>query len=207
MDEKHYWKGFKVGDLFERSNKHKITASIKELDTSDVKTPEFCIGNVTSSTTNNGIACYLRDDPAYANIKVKNCLTIATDGYVGACFYQDEYVVSTGHNNVITAKDSVLKDILEVNPNVNKFLALCFTKLYQNCFHGFSRSLSACDDFDREIILLPMYKDDAGEEHLSAMFAEHIYLAAEVTHWQKLIDDYTEKENALIASENITPTV
>ena len=194
---KMFWKSFKVGDLFERSNDHQIKASIKELITSDVKTKEFCIANITSSSVNNGIACYLKDEGEITSKKKKGYITIATDGYAGACFYQNDYFVSSGHNNILASKIT-----LNLDSQSASFIAKQIQKVLQNKYHGFQRSISCGNDFDREIILLPVIKNDNNEDEIFTDAMSYLYLSSMVLKYQKKIDDYNNKINILRGNNN-----
>ena len=195
---KMFWKSFKVGDLFERSNDHQIKASIKELITSDVKTKEFCIANITSCTDNNGIACWLKDEGEITSKKKKGYLTLATDGvYAGAVFYQNDYFVSSGHNNVLISKTM---------PSISScsaiFIAKQIQKVLQNKYHGFQRSTSCGNDFNREIILLPVITNDNNEDEIFTDAMSYLYLSSMILKYQKKIDDYNAKINSLQGENN-----
>ena len=150
-----YWKSFRIGELFERSGRHIIKETIKNLNISSTKNTQFSIRNITGSGTNNGIACYLEDIKDISKKKEINKLTITTNcQYIGTCFYQDDYFVGTNDNNIIDIKNKNLENIL-TNKSY-KYLSLILTKIFHNKFHGFFRKIGCGNDFNREIILLPV---------------------------------------------------
>ena len=198
---KMFWKSFKVGDLFERSNDHQIKASIKELITSDVKTKEFCIANITSCTDNNGIACWLKDEGEVTSKKKKGFLSVAPDGvYAGRCFYQDSEFVSTGASSYIKMKNDSLKKMM--NKTSYEYLAFQLSSVLGNRFHGFQRKISCGNDFDREIILLPAISTDSNEDEIFTDAMSYLYLSSMVLKYQKKIDDYNNKINILRGNNN-----
>jgi len=148
-----YIKAFKVGDLFERSKKHTLKASLKKLTTSPIKTKDFPIANITSSKLNNGIVCYLEDIGEVLNTKKNNSITIADLGY---SFYQNDYFVSSGHNFCLNVKSINLKNKLDENKDSYKYLVKLINDIYINKFHSFYRYISYGNDFAREYIVLPV---------------------------------------------------
>ena len=122
------WKGFQLGDLFERDNSHQISGSKKILDESPIYDPSHTIMNITASKNNNGCSGYLADEGEVARIKKKGFLTIASDAaYGGMCFYQEGYFVSTGHSNLLSLKNNNLKNLLDLNMLGYKFIAKLIT--------------------------------------------------------------------------------
>ena len=195
---KMFWKSFKVGDLFERSNDHQIKASIKDLITSDVKTKEFCVANITSSSVNNGIACWLKDEGEVTSKKKKGFISVAPNGYAGTCFYQDEYFISTGNSNYLKLKSICISDT-----NAYLYISTLLTCVLRNKFHGFQRPISCGNDFDREIILLPVIKNDNNEDEIFTDAMSYLYLSSMVLKYQKKIDDYNNKINMLKGETNV----
>ena len=194
------WKGFKLGDLFERDNSHQISGSKKILDESPTYDLSHTIMNITASKNNNGCSGYLADKGEVARIKKKGFLTIASDAaYGGICFYQDGYFVSTGHSNLLTLKNNNLKNLLDLNVLGYKFIAKLITvTLCNGAANRFFRSISP--DFDREIILLPclevtknddyIWEEDGHYYTLAVDYISYMYLSGRVEYNQKLIDKY-----------------
>ena len=197
------WKAFKLGDLFERDNSHQISSSKKKLDESKHYDENHTIKNITASKNNNGCSGYLKDEDETNKIKKKNYLTVASDAaYGGICFYQKDYFVSTGHNNLIIIKNDNLKNLLDKNIINYEFIAKMITKVLCNgVANRFFRSVSS--DFDRELILLPclevakddeyIWEEDGHYYTLAVDYISYIYLSGRVEYNQKLIDKYEYK--------------
>ncbi len=197
------WKGFKLGELFERDNSHQISGSKKVLDESPVYDLNHTIMNITASKNNNGCSGYLADKGEVSLIKRKGFLTIASDAaYGGICFYQNEYFVSTGHSNLLSIKNYKLKNLLDLNTIGYQFIAkLITTSLCNGTANRFFRSISS--DFDREIILLPCLEVTKNDDYiweenghyytLAVEYISYMYLSGRVEFNQRLIDKYEYK--------------
>ena len=196
-------KGFKLGELFERSNSHQISDSKKILDESPVYDKNHTIMNITASKNNNGCSGFLRDEGEVAKIKKKGFLTIASDAaYGGICFYQKDYFVSTGHSNLLTVKNNNLKNLLDSQITGYWFISKLITKaLCNGAADRFFRSISS--DFDREIILLPclevtnngcyIWEENGRYFTLALEYISYVYLSGLVKYNQKLIEKYEYK--------------
>jgi hypothetical protein len=150
-----FWKEFAIGDIFSKSSAHKISAKMKELKTSDNKNDVFCIANVTASACNNGIACWLEDKGEVFFNKKTGFITMSQDGSgAGAAFFQKDFFVSTGANAMLIIRNDRLKKKADSNDDVYSFLASEITVCLKNRLHGYLYKVS--NDFDRELILLPV---------------------------------------------------
>ena len=197
--EKVFWKGFKLDELFEFSSEHSIKSQIKNLTVFD-NYEEGTVANVTASKENNGIVGYIEETEEIKRNKVKNILTIASDAaYAGVCFYQDDYVVTTGHNKMIGAKKQKFKELLNDNKIIWYFLSKMLTKIFCKTFYGFSKSITDTD-FNKNIILLPciettgddyIWDMDGKKWTLAVEYISYIYLTGRINQSQKLIDSYT----------------
>ena len=194
------WKSFKLGSFLEYSSKHVIKNQIKNLQIFE-NYEDGTVANVTASKENNGIVGYIEETDEIKQKKVKNVLTIASDAaYAGVCFYQKDYVVSTGHNKMIEISNNSIKDIFDKNDYLYLFLASLITKTFCKTFYGFSKSITE-DDFSKSIILLPCLEVPKDEEHiweenghcytLAVDYISYLYLSGKVNYNQKLIDTYT----------------
>jgi hypothetical protein len=150
-----FWKEFAIGDIFSKSSAHKISAKMKELKTSDNKNDVFCIANVTASAYNNGIACWLEDKGEVFFNKKTGFITMSQNGSgAGAAFFQKDFFVSTGANAMLIIRNDRLKKKADSNDDVYSFLASEITACLKNRLHGYLYKVS--NDFDRELILLPV---------------------------------------------------
>ncbi len=194
------WKGFKLGSFLEYSSKHVIKGQIKNLQVYE-KYEEGTVANVTASKENNGIVGYIEETDEIRSKKIKDVLTIASDAaYAGICFYQDEYIISTGHNKLIEISSPKLKTIFDKNKYLYLFLAALITKTFCKTFYGFSKSITE-DDFAKSLILLPCLEVAKDEEHiweedghcytLAVEYISYLYLTGKVNYNQNLIDTYT----------------
>ena len=92
-------------------------------------------------------------------------LAITTDGeYAGTCFYQNFKFLSTGHNNVINLKNPNMKKLCDENIYVYEWLAKMFTLIYNTRFHRFIRSITHGNDFENEIIMIPIVECNKSDE-------------------------------------------
>ena len=195
------WKSFKLGELFEWSSKHKISKSAKEYNEIDHYEDGY-VANVTAGMYNEGIACYLPINDEINSKKIKNCLTISSNGAgVGACFYHNYYVVSTGDNALLQNINSGLQKVFDESTIVPLYFAKLITKLFRNNgIFSWSYKVSK-DDFKREIILLPcleVIKEDdyIWEENghyytLAVEYISYLYLTGKMNYNQKRINEYT----------------
>ena len=194
------WKSFKCSDFLEYSAKHVIKDQIKNLHIYD-DYEEGTVANVTASKENNGIVGYIQETDEIKSKKVKNVLTIAPDAaYAGMCFYQQDYVISTGHSKVIDIILKPLKELFDNNQYLYLFLAAILTKNFCKTFYGFSKSIND-SDFYKTVLLLPCLETNSKEEAiweedgkyytLAVNYISYLYLTGKVKQNQKLIDNYT----------------
>lgn len=188
------WKKFFVGELFDYNGNHRIGDSLKNLKTSDKKTDEYFVANITASKENNGCVCFLRDHPK----KKIGMLTMASDAaYAGICFYQEDYFVSTGHNYLIEVQNPKFKTMLDGNKIVYNFFGKYLSKIFCNGIHGFMRSVGP--DFSREIILLPLIETSKEKSiwnfdnkyySLAVDIISYLYYAGQAKMYEKKIQNY-----------------
>ena len=195
------WKSFKLGDLFDWNSKHKISKSAKEYDELGHYEDGY-VANITAGMYNEGIACYLPEDDEIKTKKRINCLTISSNGAgVGACFFHDYCIVSTGDNALLEARNSSLQKVFDSSKVVSLYFAKIITKLFRNNgIFSWTYKVSK-DDFKREIILLPCLEVAEGEDFiweengkhytLAVDYISYLYLTGRVNYNQKLIDNYT----------------
>ena len=194
------WKGFKLGELFDFSGNHIIKSQIKNLTVYDEYEPGT-VGNVTASKENNGIVGYITETDEIMAKKKKHILTIASDAaYAGICYYQKDYVVSTGHNKMIDLAIPEMKKLFEKEELLYSFMAKMLTKIFCKTFYGFSKSITE-DDFYKNFIMLPCLEVAEGEDYiweengkhytLAVEYISYIYLSGRVNKNQKLIDTYS----------------
>ena len=194
------WKGFKLGELFDFSGNHIIKSQIKNLTVYDEYEPGT-VGNVTASKENNGIVGYITETDEIKAKKKKHILTIASDAaYAGICYYQKDYVVSTGHNKMIDLAIPKMKELFEKEELLYLFMAKMLTKIFCKTFYGFSKSITE-DDFYKNFIMLPCLEVAEGEDFiweengkhytLAVEYISYIYLSGRVNKNQKLIDTYS----------------
>ena len=194
------WKGFALGSFLDFSSKHCIKAQIKNLNVYE-KYEVGTVANVTASKDNNGIVGYIEENEEINSKKVKNVLTIASDAaYAGICYYQPDYVVSTGHNKLIDISNNNLKTLFNENLYLYYFLAKSITKMFCKTFYGFSKSITD-NDFKKSIILLPCLEVGKDDEYiweengryytLAVEYISYIYLTGKMNNSQKKIDNYT----------------
>jgi len=197
------WKVFELGELFDRNSSHSIKAQKKNLDESDVYDEMHTIKNITASKENNGCSGYLEDSGEVTERKKINLLTIASDAaYGGVCFFQDDWFVSTGHNNILELKNQKMKSLLDADFNMYFYLAKIVTKIIR--LPGINRFMRPIgSDFNREIILLPVIEVKGTDEYiweengkyftLAVNTMSYLYLQGQVNIQQKKIDTYTYK--------------
>ena len=195
------WKSFNLSNLFDWSSQHKISKSTKEYNELD-RYEDGYVANITAGMYNEGIACYLPEDDEIRSKKKINCLTISSNGAgVGACFFHDYYIVSTGDNALLETKNASLQKIFGQSKITSLYFARIITKLFRNNgIFSWSYKVSK-DDFRREIILLPCLEVSANEDYiweengkyytLAVNYISYIYLTGRINYNQKLIDNYT----------------
>jgi hypothetical protein len=196
------WKSFKLSDLFIRSNDHVIKASKKNLDESSQLTHYYRIRNITASKENKGCSGYLADEGEVTLKKHINMLTIASDAaYGGVCFFQNEWFVSTGHNNLLSIINPKLIEKLNQTFYTYEFLAAVLTKtMHSDKINRFMRPIGA--DFDREIILLPLIQAASKDPHiwtiddkkwnLAINTMAYIYLKGKISYKYSLLKKETD---------------
>lgn len=160
--KKIFYRAFRVGELIQRSTRHMIKSSAKNIDYIEKRDEHHTIGNTGMTASNNGIVNYVSENDEINKKKIKDCITVSPggNGTAGAFFYQPDYIISTGNNNLV----EFLNKTLEVELKNNKAAFKCFARILtislKNKFHCFARGISIGNDFSREIILLPCYEDN-----------------------------------------------
>jgi hypothetical protein len=158
----NFWKEFAIGDLFERSKTHLIKTPAKFLKSSESKNDSFPIANVTASSYNNGISCWLEDAGEVKDKKKVGFLTIVDETNPGVCFYQKDFFVSNSLTSFLVVKSQTLKRLLDSNVSYYDFIGKTIEFALRNRVHGWTigtsakRTRSISFDFDRELILLPV---------------------------------------------------
>ncbi len=187
------WKGFRLGNFLELSTKHVIKTPLKNLHVHD-EYHDGMVGNVTASKENNGIVGYIEENEEIKAKKIKNILTLAPDAaYAGVCFYQKEYIVSTGHNKLIEFKLNSLKELFDRNEYLYLFLAKMITKIFCKTFYGFSNAITE-NDFNKEIILLPCLEVSENDEYIWEENGRYYTLAVE--YIKELMEKAKERKEA-----------
>ena len=187
------WKGFRLGNFLELSTKHVIKTPLKNLHVHD-EYHDGMVGNVTASKENNGIVGYIEENEEIKAKKIKNILTLAPDAaYAGVCFYQKEYIVSTGHNKLIEFKLNSLKELFDRNEYLYLFLAKMITKIFCKTFYGFSNTITE-NDFNKEIILLPCLEVSENDEYIWEENGRYYTLAVE--YIKELMEKAKERKEA-----------
>ena len=204
------WKSFKLGNFLKTSSNHVIKSPKKSLKTYDYY-KEGTIANVTATSKNNGVDCYLDMSDEIKEKMINNVITIAPDGSAGVCFYHPYYIISTGHNKIINIFNDKLKKIFDENTNLYYFLTKLFTKIFFNNFYGFSRSINK-NDFDKNIILLPLievsktddyiWEDNNNYYTLAVDYIKKLMDSAKKLKEEKTIKLY-EKERAKYEAERV----
>ena len=194
------WKGFRLGNLFEWSGKHKISKTAKEYDTIDEPRDGY-VANITAGKYNEGIANFIPENDEINSKKRIDILTISSDGSgVGSCFFHDYYFVSTGSNALLENKYDGLQEIFDTNHIVPRFFAKLITKICRNSLYSWSYKVSK-ELFNREILVLPCLEVSENDEYiweengryytLATNYISYLYLTGKVNKYQKLIDTYT----------------
>lgn len=188
--EKVYYKGFKIGDLIFRSTKHTINSSAKNIDCVKIKDALHPIGNTGMTALNNGIVNYVSDIGEVSIKKIKNCITVSPggNGTAGAFFYQPNYIISTGNNNLVEFFDKNFENQLKCNEKAFMCFAKLLTLSLKNKFHCFARNIGTGNDFNRELILLPVYQDENNQEHISVKTLSYLYDRIKFNEYKQKIE-------------------
>ena len=185
--------GFRLGNLFELSTRHVIKTPLKNLHVHD-EYHNGMVGNVTASKENNGVVGYIEENEEIKSKKIKNILTLAPDAaYAGVCFYQKEYIVSTGHNKLIEFKLNSFKELFDRNEYLYLFLSRIITRIFCKTFYGFSKSITE-NDFNKEIILLPCLEVSQDDEYIWEENGRYYTLAVE--YIKELMEKAKERKEA-----------
>lgn len=195
------WKGFRLGNLFEWSGKHRISKTAKQYDTIDEPRDGY-VANITAGKYNEGIANFIPEDDEINSKKRIYTLTISSNGTTGggSCFFHDYYFVSTGDNALLENKCHKLQEIFDANHIVPRFFAKLITKMFMTESYSWGYKLSK-ELFNREIILLPCLEVSQDDEYiweengryytLATNYISYLYLTGKMNKYQKLIDTYT----------------
>ncbi|WP_203282126.1 restriction endonuclease subunit S [Metamycoplasma hominis] len=195
------WKGFKLGDLFERSTKLSLSANQKDLNLVEKKDLDHTIALVSASKNDNGIIGFLSEEEVDINKVSINKITF-DDQWGFSVFQQEKFVITGGHNAILEIKNNLLLKVFNKNIYLYKFLSLIINKItVKSGYFGYGFKIN--NKFDREIILLPcleVTKNDEWiwqeNEHyytLAVEYISYIYLSGKVDYNQKLIDQYALK--------------
>lgn len=205
--EKIYYKAFRVGDLFERDNRFAYKNALKDVDYQEYKNEEYCIPFITLSGFNNGISGFLKKSDKLKNYIINGYMTIASDcAYAGTCFYHNYDFIILGNGslaNTLTVRDSNIKKSLDNNKDAYYYISKLISILFQNKLHGWNRKIGTGNDFDHEIILLPVY-DKTNEISTSKM--EELYHKSVIKSKQDAISEresnYSNQEGTSQLSSN-----
>lgn len=193
--KKMYWKDYRTGDLIKLTSKHIIKESAKEILTSKEKTNDFCIGNTGMTYRNNGIVNFVKDEGSVVTKKIKNIFTVSPggNGTAGCFFYQNDFIISTGNNSLVEFMDKNLENNITKNIFSAEFFALLLTNSFKNRFHSYARRINTSNDFNREIILLPVIQNDQGNEEIFTDAMAYLYLKSMILKQDKKIQNYNNK--------------
>ncbi len=193
------WKGFRLGNLFQWSGKHRISKTAKQYDTIEEPRDGY-IANITSGKYNEGIANFIPEDDEINSKKRIDALTVSSNGNVGACFFHDYYFISTGDSALLENKYDKLQEIFDTNHIVPRFFAKLITKMFMNGLYSWGYKVSK-ELFNRELILLPCLEVSENDEYiweengryytLAVEYISYLYLTGRINKYQKLIDTYT----------------
>lgn len=214
------WKGFKVKDYFSRSNEHQIKIPLKFLNASETKDDIHTIANITSTTSNHGVNGWLEEKDEWKDNIRENMLAITTDGeYAGTCFYQNFKFISTGHNNVIKITNDNMKKLCDENTIVYEWFAKMFTLIYNTKFHTFIRSITHGNDFENEIIMIPIIECQKDKEIFNLENASYSIDVETITYifeqikenhikeirnsYQEQLDFWNKELNELLAMDGV----
>lgn len=194
--EKIYYKAFKPSEIFNRTSLTKLKTPIKDLDVSDEQTEEYCIPNITMSNLNEGIGGYLKDEGEISEKKASGYISIVSGINAGVSFYHDYSFVATGADTLVVKNDNIKKE-LDSNKKAYKLIALELKQVFQTKQHGWeSGAKSAKDgrargitfDFNRELILLPVYQDENNQEHISVKTLSYLYDRIKFNEYKQKIE-------------------
>lgn len=188
------WKGFRLGNLFEWSGKHKISKTSKEYSTLD-HYQEGYVANITAGKYNEGIANFILEDDEISNKKRIDALTIVSDGDGGSgtCFFHDYYFVSTGSNALLENKYYKLQEIFDTDHIIPRFFAKLITKMFMNGIYSRAYKVSK-EVFNRELILLPCLEVSQDDEYIWEENGRYYTLA--VDYIKQLMEKAKERKEA-----------
>ncbi len=192
------WKGFKLGDLFERSTKLALSMNQKDLSLYDDKDEEHSIALISASRNGSGRVGYIENSIVDKNLVSINKITF-DDQWGYTYFQQEEFVITGGHNAILEVNNLKLKKILDSNTYCYSFLSLIINNItIKSGIFGYGYKIN--NKFDREIILLPCIEVSSEEEYiweengkyytLAVEYISYLYLDGRVRYNQKLIDKY-----------------
>ena len=193
------WKGFRLGNLFERSTKLAIQKNQKELNLSSEKNTTHTVALISASRNDSACAGYIQDD-IIDNKKI-SINKITFDDQWGFTFFQREkFVITGGHNAILEVKNYKLKELLDGNLLLYSFLSSIINKItFKSGLFGYGYKIN--NKFDREIILLPCLEVSQDDEYiweendryytLATNYISYLYLTGRINKYQKLIDTYT----------------
>ena len=186
------WKGFRLGNLFEWSGKHRISKTAKQYDTIEEPRDGY-IANITAGKYNDGIANFIPEDDEINSKKRIDALTVSSNGNVGACFFHDYYFISTGDSALLENKYDKLQEIFDTNHIVPRFFAKLITKMFMNGLYSWGYKVSK-ELFNREIILLPCLEVSENDEYIWEENGRYYTLAVE--YIKELMEKAKERKEA-----------
>ena len=187
------WKGFRLGNLFEWSGKHRISKTAKEYSVSNMY-QEGYVANITAGQYNEGIANFIPEDDEITNKKKIDALTISSNGAgVGSCFFHDYYFISTGDNALLENKYDKLQEIFDRDHMIPRFFAKLITKICRNSLYSWSYKVSK-ELFNRELIVLPCLEVSQDDEYIWEENGRYYTLAVE--YIKELMEKAKERKEA-----------
>ena len=193
------WKGFRLGDIFDRSTKLALSANQKDLNLSEIKDDEHTIALISASRNGSGRVGYLENSIVDKQLVSTNKITF-DDQWGFTFFQQEQFVITGGHNAILEVKNILLKKLLDSNLQCYSFLSLVINYItIKSEIFGYGYKIN--NKFDRELILLPCLEVGKDDEYiweengryytLAVEYISYIYLTGKMNNSQKKIDNYT----------------
>ena len=109
------FKKFKIGDLFYNYKELKDKLKIKKY--SNIPSNKGNVAFISSKETNNGIATYCNLES-----KIKNCITVSTNGECLKCFYHNYDIVPSADVEVLVLRER------DLTPEIACYINACIEK-------------------------------------------------------------------------------